>query len=253
MTPAAPSTKWIRCYTPRPNATLRLVCVPFAGGGASAFREWGNLLPSTVEVWGIQAPGREERLAEDHFTSRVKLVEALAEVLAPRLTGRFCLFGHSLGARIAFELARALRQRGARAPEHLFVSGRSAPHLPPTRPPLHHLPHEEFLAELRKFNGTPQAVFDEPELLELLIPLLRADFQLNDVDPHVDDAPFAFPITALGGNNDEHANEERVAAWRSYTTGAFVHETFEGDHFFIASERRKVLEKLAGWIAPYTR
>jgi surfactin synthase thioesterase subunit len=236
--------KWIRCFRPRPNAKLRLVCLPFAGGGASTYRPWVDAFPSSVEVWAIQPPGREDRFSEPPFTSRLELVRALADALAPRLDERYCLFGHSMGARLALDLTRELRTRGALGPEHLFVSARAAPHLPPRRRALHDLPRPELIDAVRELNGTPEEVFDEPELLELVLPLLRADFTVNEKEPHVEERPLACPITAFGGTHDPHAPEDQVAAWRDYTTGAFRQITLKGDHFYLVNDRRTFLEQL---------
>lgn len=244
------TTKWIRCYRPRRAARLRLVCIPFAGGGASVFRSWGDALPQSVEVWAVQLPGREERLGEPRFSSRRELTRALADALAPQLTMPFVLFGHSMGARLAFELTRELRARNALTPEHLVVSGRQAPHVPSSRKvPYSDLGPDEFLEEVRKMNGTPKEVFDEPELLELVLPILRADFAINEHEPHVDGPPLSCPITAIRGVDDELVTANNLAAWRTHTTGPFAQFTFPGDHFYLMPQRTALLELLSAIVA----
>ena len=244
------TSKWVRCYRPRPAAKLRLVCIPFAGGGASVFRLWADALPTSVELLAVQLPGREERLAEPLISSRTVLARALTDELAPLLTEPFVLFGHSMGARLAFEVARELRARNARGPEHLIVSGRGAPHLASTRTvPRSELPHDEFLDVVRRMNGTPKEVFDEPELLELVLPILRADFSINDREPHLEQPPFACPITALRGVDDDQVSEDRLAAWRTHTNGPFAQYTFPGDHFYLMPGRAALLEVLSAIVA----
>jgi medium-chain acyl-[acyl-carrier-protein] hydrolase len=244
------SASWIKTFHPRREPRLRLLCFPFAGGGASVFRTWGEALPPHVEVWSVQLPGREERFREKPFTRCSELVRAIADAVGPKLIAPFCFFGHSMGALVAFQLARELRRRGARGPEHLFLSGRLAPHLPP-RPPLHRLPDAELVAAIRRLNGTPNAVFDEPELLSLFLPILRADFSVTEAEPHVAEPALDCPITAFGGREDDRASEAELEAWREHTTGAFSRTMFPGDHFYLVSARPMLLDRLALLLASH--
>src|SRR5262245_41626934 len=139
MPPSFPSDPWLPFRRPSPSARLRLYCFPFAGGGASIFRLWPDALPASVEVCSVQPPGRETRFREAPFARMAPLVAVLADVLLPELERPYALFGHSMGALIAFELAREQRRRRARPPEQLIVSGRGAPHLPARLTPLHNL------------------------------------------------------------------------------------------------------------------
>ena len=244
---SAPSNPWIVKLRPNPRAALRLVCFPYAGGTASAFRTWPDGLPGDVEVLAIQPPGRETRSRERPFDQLAPLVTALVDAIAAQLTGPFAIYGHSLGSLIAFEFARELRRRGLGAPLHLFASGRRAPQIP-DRDPGHELPDREFWDWLRRFGGMPDALFQEPELMAYFLPLLRADVAVNR-SPIEDEAPLSCPITAMGGLADPRVTIEALDAWRVQTTAAFDRELFAGGHFYIQSARAEVLRSLSRRLA----
>lgn len=240
------SGNWIKNYESRPAAELRLFCLPYAGGGASLYRDWSQDLPPEVEVRAIQPPGREERLLEEPHDSVEDLVGALVEPLAAELDRPYALFGHSMGALVAFELVRELRARGAPQPTWFFASGHRAPQIPCPVETIHELSADEFLHELnRRYDAVPQAARESAELLELFLPGLRADVAVCDTYGYADGEPFDFPITAVGGDADEIVKTEEVAAWREQTTGAFRALTFAGDHFFVKSARDELLRELS--------
>lgn len=232
---------WVTCPRPNPRAYLRLFCFPYAGGAASAFCTWSDDLPRGVEVCPIQLPGRESRLGEPPFTRLAPLVQALAPAIRPYLDKPFAFFGHSMGATISFELARQLRQQDDPGPVHLFVSGSRAPQIPDPDPPIHHLPEAEFVEELRRFNGTPELVLQNAELMQLFLPLLRADLALHEAYTYTADEPLDCPISAFGGLEDEEVSRDELAAWRDQTRGAFTLRIFPGDHFFLRSARALLL------------
>ena len=153
----ADSDPWIRMFEPRPDAAVRLFCFPYAGGGASMYLSWARSMPAAVEVCPIQLPGREERFADAHFRQLEPLKSAVLEHLEPCLDKPFLLFGHSMGAIIAYEIAHALSSQG-RPPAHLIVSGQRAPHIPLSRPMSYHLPEAAFRERLRELKGTPEQV-----------------------------------------------------------------------------------------------
>jgi medium-chain acyl-[acyl-carrier-protein] hydrolase len=243
-----PSTlgSWVVVPAPRPAARLRLICFPFAGGGASVFFPWARLVPPEVELCAVQLPGREARLREAPVTDWGALMDRLVTELKPYIDRPYAFFGHSVGATMAFELARRLRAAGLRAPEHLFASGRAAPHLPPELPLVHALPEAEFMAELRRLAGTPEEVLRNEELMSILVPLLRADFTLSETYPIREEAPLDVPVSAYGGSGDERVSSEAVEAWRQHTTGPFRQVTFDGGHFFINEKRDEVMAELGG-------
>jgi medium-chain acyl-[acyl-carrier-protein] hydrolase len=238
--------QWILYSRPRKQAQLRLFCFPYAGGGASIFRNWAEMLPSTIEVCPVQLPGRENRLLETPFSSISSLIEPLALALVPRLDLPFAFFGHSMGALISFELARYLRGKGYPfAPVHLFVSAHRAPQLPDPDPPAYYLPEAAFLNELRRLNGTPEEILQNPELLRLLLPTLRADFALCETYKYVSDAPLSCPITTFGGLQDYEVSYEMLTAWRQQTSSTFTLRYFAGDHFFLHNEQTALLQALS--------
>jgi medium-chain acyl-[acyl-carrier-protein] hydrolase len=158
----------------------------------------------------------------------------------------FAFFGHSMGAGIAFELSRRLRRLGGIEPTHLFVSGRRAPHMPDADRPLHRLPDAEFIDELRRLNGTPAEVLDHPELMEMMLPLLRADFSVSETYTCEPRPSLSCPLTVFGGTRDHHAGPGTLEGWREHTVGRFDLRMFEGDHFFINTEQTQVLRALDG-------
>jgi len=224
---------WIACRNPRPKTRLRLFCFPYAGGGASIFRTWSDGLPADVEVCPVQFPGRGTRLMERPFTQLSTLIEALAQGLAPLLDKPFAFFGHSLGALVSFELARQIRGQYGTHPVRLFVSGGRAPQIPHRAAPIHTLPDKEFLLELRRLNGTPSELLNHEELMEIMVPLLRADFALYETYQYSTDAPLSCPISAFGGLQDHRVNDHDLEAWRAQTSSAFALRMFPGDHFFL--------------------
>jgi medium-chain acyl-[acyl-carrier-protein] hydrolase len=197
-------------------------------------------------------PGRGTRFSEPLFTDLAPLIEAAGTALAPELaTGRsFALFGHSMGSLLAFELARWLRRHGGRAPSHVFASGHGAPQLPPEDAPIHALPHDEFIAALRDLNGTPPEVLEHAELLELLLPVLRADCGVSEKYTYTDEPPLECPVTALGGASDPDVPVDRLEAWRAQTRGAFTARVLPGDHFYLQSAQALVVETLVAALAP---
>ena len=236
---------WVYKRVPRPEAGLRLFCFPYAGGGAYVFHTWPGGLPPTVEVCAIQLPGRGVRLREKSCREMNSLVSALAVALAPLLDKPFAFFGHSLGAWVAFELAHRLRRERHVEPVHLFVSGAGAPHLPQRQTPLHNLPEEEFLDALRHLNGTPEEVLESDELVRLIAPTLRADFAIYETYSYVRRPLLTCPVTAFGGLGDHRVMESEIEAWREETSGAFHLQMFPGDHFFIHTERQRLLARLS--------
>ncbi len=226
--------RWIAFAKPRPRARLRLFCFPFAGGGATAYRQWSDQLPETIEVMPVELPGRASRFQEKPFRRLDPLLDGLVEGLTPELDRPFAFFGHSMGALIGFELARRLRKGGLPSPQWLFVSARRAPQLPPTDDDIYYdLPEAEFIAKLRELNGTPEEVLAHPELMQMMLPLLRADFELNETLSYREEAALDCPISAFGGLADVEVPREDLESWGVHSNSGFKLRMLEGDHFFL--------------------
>jgi len=245
MTTTPTFNSWVTCPKPNPQAKVRLFCFPYAGGGASAFRTWSNSLPDTVEVCPVELPGRGRQIKSVLFTQLKPLVSAIASILIPYLDKPFAFYGHSMGGLISFELTRLLRSEYGLTPFHLFISGRRAPQLPSTKPPIYALSEHELLAKLRRFDGTPNAVLEDPELLQLFLPILRADFAVVDTYVYNHEPPLNCPISVFGGLQDQEATHNELQAWLEQTTASFSLQMFNGGHFFINSEQAALLENIA--------
>lgn len=239
------ATPWIIYSRPNPKARLRLFCFSYAGAGASIFRTWPAQLPLDIEVCSIQLPGRENRLKEALFTELTPLIRALMPSFLPHLDLPFVFFGHSVGALISFEVARQLRRLQHSNPLHLFSSGRGAPQLPALDPPIHQLPDAEFINELRHYNGTPTNVLQNVELMNLFLPILRADLAINETYVYRPEASLRSSISVFGGLQDEKVDRTSLAAWQDQTDSTFTLDMFPGDHFFLKSQQGALLRTIS--------
>jgi len=237
-------SNWLQRLAPRPDAARRLFCFHHAGGGAAAFRLWPARLPE-FDVCAVQLPGRANRLFEPPLTDVNAVVDALVDVVRPLLDRPFVLFGHSMGTLVACLLARRLHAIGAPLPERLFVSGRQPPHRPFPELSMSGLSDAQLLAAVQQhFGGLPAEVLDTPDLLELVLPTLRADFAL--LAGHRDAAAEALPlpVVALGGDADPWAAPERLAPWQACTSLPLRTYRFEGGHFYLDDRLDEVLAVL---------
>jgi len=252
------TSAWFTRFAPRPAARLRLFCFSYAGGGAVVFRPWALAMPAEIEVAAVLLPGRESRLREPPVRSMPELMSALVPALEPQLDRPFAFFGHSMGAVVAHELASVLQQRGGPVPQRLLVSGRRAPHLPERDPPMHHLGDEAFVAEIqRRYNGIPAEVLQYPELLELLLPALRADMSV--IETHRLQAtghapvPFNGPISVFGGREDTRATRHELEGWQAHTPVPLVMRQFAGGHFYFndAETRNALVAAVVADLEPH--
>jgi len=241
--------KWIKTFNPSASASLRLICFPYAGGSAQVFKDWQQQLPPFVEVSAIQYPGRGSRFSEPSITDLTEMVDKIENNLIPFLNRPFAFFGHSMGAGIAFELTRKLQKRGLR-PRYLFVSGRNAPHVRIDKDDVHTLPDDEFREKLKSMNGTPHEVLEHPELMELMLPLLRADFTLSETADFDLETELGCPMVAFGGEKDEDVSAESIEGWGRYS-GTFQWHMLAGDHFFLAPEQQmdELLRELSRYLS----
>lgn len=246
MTTEVTLKRWLPYRRVEADARLRLFCFHHAGGGASTFLGWKRWLSDSIELCAVQLPGREQRLREPCVTSLPTLVRAIArEVFAVgAMTDRpFAFFGHSFGARLGFEVARFLGQQGTSIPIHLFLSGCPAPQHQSAERRRSELSHAEFIAELLEFGGTPPGVLEDRDLMEMAVPILRADFAAYEGAPEVGGPALACPITVFGGTDDE-ISAEQLDGWRLHTTGRFELAMFSGGHFFVAEHGESIVRRI---------
>ncbi|MDJ0835248.1 MAG: thioesterase domain-containing protein [Acidobacteriota bacterium] len=240
--------KWLKVFSQSGHAAVRLICFPYAGGSAQVFKNWAKWLPKSIELCALQYPGRGSRFTEPAITDMTEMLDALEANLTGVLDKPFVFFGHSLGAGIAFDLTRRLEKKGFE-PKYLIVSGRNAPHVEVDREEVHSLPDPEFQAKLAEMNGTPQEVLDHPELMELMLPLLRADFTLSETAEFDKETKVNCPMAAFGGLKDEDVPEEGIEGWGKYSDN-FKYHMLPGDHFFLAAEQSEeaLLRGIVGYI-----
>lgn len=236
---------WFSCQKNGQPTRLRLFCFPYAGGSALIYRGWLNYLPAGVAVWPVQLPGRGSRYKEPPYVSMPALVNAVANAIEPFLDLPFVFFGHSMGAMMSFDLAHAVRERFQLQPKHLFVSGSRGPHLPRTTSNIHDLPEDQFIRRLKELNGTPPEVFENPDLLLMMMRTLRADFEIAETYPLYSGPPLNCPITAFGGQDDGLVAREDLESWKVHTTRTFNSWMLPGDHFFLQTSDTIVLRILS--------
>jgi surfactin synthase thioesterase subunit len=237
--------EWFPPLNDSADAKMRLFCFPYAGGGTGAFQAWARSLPPSIALAPARLPGRETRLDERPIDSMELLISALVDALAPYLDKPFALFGHSMGAAVAFELARALRQSGKPAPACLFVSAARAPqlrrgHIPPPAPS-----DAELLEELRLLNGVPPELLENEEWVPLALPALRADAALYRNYVYAEAPPLDCPIRAYGGLDDERISRPQIKAWAEQTTKDFSLQMFPGGHIFLKTHQAEFLKALS--------
>ena len=236
---------WIVRWSPRPRATVRLVCLAAAGGGASTFRDWPAMLPPAIEVCAIRLPGREDRIGERPLRDVMSIVTPLAQAVAGIADRPFAVYGHSLGALVGFELLRRLESM-YRQPAALFIAaGALAPQVARSRPPIYALPDSALKREIVRLNGTPPDVLADSELMDMCLPTLRADFEVVDTYAYRSGPRLVAPILAVGGRDDPEVPDEALLEWRTQTMRGFVAQQLPGDHFFVISHQRALLDLVA--------
>ncbi|MGZ3253004.1 MAG: thioesterase II family protein [Burkholderiaceae bacterium] len=228
---------------PKPvvNPRLRLFCFPYAGGSAAIYHQWPTCAPADTEILAVQYPGRATRLRQAPLKDLNLLLDDIEKAIIPLLDRPFAFFGHSMGATVAYELTRRLHATQKALPIQLFLSGRSAPHLPTLKPQVHNLPDKEFLESMRDLNGTPTELLEHNELMEIMLPIIRADFQMLETWQHQASPPLELPISVFGGLSDDGVPLENLDAWSVCTTGKMKRHMFPGDHFFLHQQYPSML------------
>jgi surfactin synthase thioesterase subunit len=228
------------------TARRRLFCLPFAGGGPAAFRLWPQSLPDDVEVQAVRLPGRSPASREPMLDSAAAVVTALLPAIEALADLPYAIFGHSMGALLAFELTVALEAAAENPPQWLFVSGRAAPDEPSSGRSTHALPDDLFLEELdRSYGGIPAVVRNEPDLLALLLPALRADVRIYETYAPLTGRRVACPVRVYGGVDDRHPRPSELEGWQRVAARDISVRTFTGDHFYLNDARQELTADIA--------
>lgn len=248
-TPGSGNSDGWYCRAAGPEAPARLFYFPFAGGNAAAVLPWQAHLGTGVELRVAQLPGRGARLFEDPLHDLDALVAELAGALAGLADRRFALFGHSLGALVAFEVARALRRAGRPAPERLWASGAEGPRTRLVERRVSHLPDAELVTALADYGGTPPELLADRDMMELLLPGVRADLTLNERYAYRTEPPLDLPIHVLRGAADPYVDAGRAAGWAQESTRPLRETVYPGDHFFVHPHEADIAALVAAALA----
>ncbi|MEU8683404.1 alpha/beta fold hydrolase [Streptomyces sp. NPDC048611] len=237
--------RWLHTPAPRPAPRLRLVCFPHAGAGSSLYHMWSRPVPEDIEVCAVQLPGRETRFREPPARRMEAVVEAVGESVASRLDVPLAIYGHSMGALLAFELARWLRREKLRQPVLLLLSGSPAPDRARSWGTLiHRLPEKEFQEAARDIVGVQPELLDDPATREYLLPLLRADLELVETYDCRAEPPLTVPVTAFYGTGDLLSTGEEAGRWADHTEGPFRCVPWPGGHFYPVEDWKTFLALL---------
>lgn len=251
MTVSVEASAWIRRFHPAPSAATRLVCFPHAGGSASYYHPVSAALSPAVEVLAVQYPGRQDRRAEPLVDDLFVLADKLADVLEGQLAEPVAFFGHSMGASLAFEVARRLEKRGTRL-SALFVSGRRAP-TSPHGDRVHEKDDEGLLAEVKRLSGTDSQLLEDDELLRMVLPSLRSDYKAAELYHYRPGPDVSCPVVALIGDRDPKVTEVEARGWADRTSGGFELTAFPGGHFYLNDHAAEVTALIGDRLARFAR
>ena len=243
------ASPWFVRHSAARSGGQRLFCCPYAGGSATMFRAWAERLPPTVEVIGVQAPGKGSRLLEPPYRNVHQLVDGLLDALTPLLNEKpFSFFGHSNGALVAFELSNMLQRHRLPMPRRLFLSASPAPWARVFDPPYSQMSDETFKAMLKDFNGTPSEILDDTDLFQLLLPGLRADFSMSEGYRYSHPRKLAVPVDIYHGEHDD-IEPAQIQAWSEHIAQPPRFEQIPGGHFFIHSHVEQLTDSVARRLA----
>lgn len=229
--PMTSAETWFRCYRPRAEPRIRLICLPYACGSASFYRPWAAALPADVELLAVQYPGHEDRIVEPCLTDLHQLVDRIAGAIGGLGRTPVVLFGHSLGGAVAYEVALRLERAATTGLTGLIVSGRPAPHT--VTGPVTRKTDDELWAELSRLGGTRPDVTGNPKLRDFFLPILRSDFHMSTGYRSAGGQRVGCDLVAYRGQSDTEAEREDVARWADLTTGSFRMREFDGGHFYL--------------------
>jgi medium-chain acyl-[acyl-carrier-protein] hydrolase len=225
--------KMFFCKLPRSSAQLRLFCFPFGGGGASMYHDWSRVMGDKIEVCALQLPGRETRYGEPMGKNIEDVVQSIVAALQDYQDLPYAFFGYSLGSLLAFEVSRELRRQNLQVPLHLYIAALGAPHLPPPHPPISYLDNEAFVKKVEYYYQPQGEAWENRELREFLLPVLRGDIALYESYSYQESGPLTCPIDVFAGDSDRATPEESTRYWSTQSEGETVHHLFPGGHFFI--------------------
>lgn len=214
------------------DATIDLICFPYAGSGASLFTSWLDYLDLKINLYGFQAPGKEDRISEDLIEDLDSLVQLATQEIQQLIQGPFVLFGHSLGSVLAFEITKSLEKQ-AISPKLMILSGRQPPEFGSKMQSISHLGDDAFIEQLKKLQGSDSRVLENRELMELLLPIIRADFKISECYRDFSGLKVQCPLIALGSNDDPWINKNDFNAWQNYSHKPVKIQFFPGGHFYI--------------------
>jgi surfactin synthase thioesterase subunit len=240
--------RWFRRPQGR-SSSMRLFCFPYAGGSARMFREWHDWFQPGIEVVAVELPGRGAHSQSPLIDRMDVMIQRLLPAITPLLDRPFALFGHSMGAVIAFELCRALQATGRRVPLHLFASGMHPPHVK-GQYRIHNLPDRQLVEALRALNGTPEEVIGDSSLVQFFLPLLRADLRLVETYRYTPGARLEHPITVFSGVGDFTTPTEQQHDWQRHTRSRCTVRFLEGNHFFIQEHAHLVAASILRSLGP---
>ncbi len=240
---------WITCYAPRPDATTRLICIPHGGGGPQSYKAWAEQLPEHIEVLALSFPGRGSRHGEAAIHSMPQLADEITEALKPYLNKPYVLFGHSVGALVAYEVACRIQATGLMQPMRLIVSAHETPENSHTDSPMYTLSDSELLDKIGELGLVPDNALQNTELAQFILPALRADFELSETYVYQPGKALSAPITATLGSADPLLDKNAMQLWETYTAEAFSLRCYDGDHFYTVSAEQQVLDDIAAELA----
>lgn len=226
------------------NPKLTLLCFSYAGGSPLTFNEWHKWLDPRVRVVTILLPGRATRIMEPAIDEMDAIIDVLLPSIEQIVDGDYAMFGHSLGSKVALQLCKKLKETGGQLPSHFFASGSCAPHKPRKEKVLYNLPDNEFIKELGNLNGTPREVLENEELMQLYLPMLRADFKIADTFKYEMSSKLPVDLSIFRGEFDEDVSVEKSVAWRELFDGAYEFVQFKGGHFFVDECKQQVVAKI---------
>lgn len=243
-----PFDRWIRRQTASPAPAVRLFCFHYANGSASMYRGWPDHLPGTVSVEAVQLPGRDNRFREKPYDRMSPLVDDVVDALRSRIDLPYALFGYSMGAQVAFNVAHGLCAAGFPAPLALFVAASPAPSLQ-VEVPAWNESDERLLQYMHDMGGLPADILEHPDLLELMLPTLRADLTVVATWPYLKRAALPTAIHAFAGTSDPDATPARMASWSLETTAGFRETILDGGHFFIEKTMPTIVAEVTQYLA----